>query len=295
MTYPLLAGWLGDTVDTAWTELLHQALFIVLPFVIIAVLLHLLERKVQRTLMQRWGYWSLLCTGWLGTPIHEFSHAGMCKVFGHKIEALAPLAMDKRTGKMGYVIHTHNPKSWYQRIGNVFIGTAPLLGGALVLLLLLLIFFPGAARLNFSSGEGAMAGGNLVSVTKNVVQRGANVIDRAVRDGLFTSLHGWLFLYLVLCIGTHLAPSASDYKGARSGAFLLLALVVIGDLIYAAVGGHPGGTLRVMAPVLTPLLALLGLALTLSAIVTLVVFIIMSFLGVAFGANTQHRKRQKNG
>ena len=59
------------------------------PFALFAIVIHLLERLIQTRLAERFGWNSVLCTGWLGTPIHELSHALMCRVFHHKIDEIA--------------------------------------------------------------------------------------------------------------------------------------------------------------------------------------------------------------
>ena len=67
-----------------------KLLFIFLaPFVGFALIIHWLERITQRRLVERFGWHSVLWTGWLGTPIHELSHAFMCRVFQHRIDEIA--------------------------------------------------------------------------------------------------------------------------------------------------------------------------------------------------------------
>ncbi|MEX0380044.1 metalloprotease family protein [Leuconostoc sp. MS02] len=64
--------------------------------------------------------------GFLGVVIHELSHLLVALIFNHKIVNFK-LWQISDDGVLGYVNHTYNPKSFYQRLGNVFIGLAPIL------------------------------------------------------------------------------------------------------------------------------------------------------------------------
>jgi hypothetical protein len=81
----------------------------------------------------------------------------------------------------------------------------------------------------------------------------------------------WLFLYLALCIGSHLAPSTVDYHGGKLGALLLLGLLLALNLLLAAFGVADGWLVSLFAPWLGPALALFLLCAVLCGLNTLLV------------------------
>jgi len=170
-------------------------------------------------------------------------------------------------------------------VGNFFIGLAPLAGGTVVLYLLLWFFFPEAARQAFAMDDftQAMAKGNLVDALTSFGRLAGDVLWSVVNFANLFSIWFWLFLYLALCIGSHMAPSGSDYRGATWGGVLLLGMLVVLNMVYLALGGEPGRPLSVAAPVFGPALALFSLCAVLCSIAATVVVLWTKLLSLLFG------------
>eukprot|EP00808_Paulinella_micropora_P030302 g64845.t1 len=66
-----------------------------------------------------------------GTLVHELSHAAFAVLFGHKITDIGCLLHADENGKLGWVKHSWDDRSAFQRLGNVFIGLGPCIGGPL--------------------------------------------------------------------------------------------------------------------------------------------------------------------
>ena len=81
----------------------------------------------------------------------------------------------------------------------------------------------------------------------------------------------WAFLYLALCVGSHMAPSTSDYRGARPAAVWLLGLLLAFNLIWCLCGAVPARPLAAMASFLSPALALFALAVILCSLCALAI------------------------
>ncbi len=251
-----------------------QTLILLAPIVTLVSLLHLLERVTLRQLAKRLGWRAVLWTGWIGTPLHELSHAAMCLVFRHRIDKLVLFEPDLQSGRLGYVQHSYNPKNRFQQLGNVFIGVAPIVGGTAALCLLLFLFFPDAANAAVETDEiaTAMHGQELVLVLQFLGSRCAEVLSRIVNWNSLITLRLWVFLYLVLCIGTHMAPSKSDYQGAARGAVLLIGgwlLVAISNTI---LGVEPDWFVSVSTPVAVFVAVVLSIAVALCALSAAVIF-----------------------
>ena len=79
---------------------------------------HLAIRHTSYKLVAIIGFW--------GVVIHELSHLLVALIFHHKITHFK-LWQISDDGVLGYVNHTYNTQSYYQLLGNVFIGLAPML------------------------------------------------------------------------------------------------------------------------------------------------------------------------
>ncbi len=81
----------------------------------------------------------------------------MCVLFRHRIDDFALFEPDRESGRLGYVKHSFRRGNWFEEIGNLFIGIAPLIGGSIALAALLWLFYPNAAA---TAVEAAQASGD---------------------------------------------------------------------------------------------------------------------------------------
>jgi len=185
----------------------------------------------KRFYMNMGGYGKAVCylTGAVGTPLHECAHALFCLVFFHKIIEIKLFQLNSADGTLGYVKHTYNPKNIYQKIGNFFIGIAPVLVISAVLYLFAYCLLP-----EFIADIGG--------VIENL---------RLVGDarGLFTAIFDmirafflnadswqwWVFVFIGTLLSLHMTLSKEDVKGALGGIILLLVSVLVADIILAVI------------------------------------------------------------
>lgn len=241
---------------------------LLLPMVLFGLCIHACEHFIQHRLASRFGWRSILVTGWLGTPIHELSHAFMCWVFRHRIDEIRLFDPDVEDGRLGFVRHSFRRGNWFEESGNVLIGTAPLLGGSLVLVALTLLFYPQS----ISSVTEAIR-----SAAKTDGIPWQAMLD-AIRDALTTTFsvanlvtpRFWIYAYLVVCVASHMAPSRSDYAGARRAMWMVGgAGFLLGCLVFALLRISPADLARSVLGFLAPVhaIALLALALVVASAV----------------------------
>lgn len=271
-------GLLGQGFGSVLIESLKLLFILLAPFAAFAIVIHWFEYITQRRLAERFGWKSILWTGWLGTPIHELSHAFMCRVFQHRIDDIALFEPDRESGRLGYVKHSFRAGNWFQEMGNLFIGIAPLLGGSIVLAVLLWIFFPEAATSAIESTRADHSGDAFAKMFAIVSSIGGNILSITN----LATLRFWTFIYLVLCVGSHMAPSSSDYRGASRGVYLFGGIVLVGVFLLALFGVDSAKMVDGMIGTMGPLFAILGLTIVLCGITTAIIWLITSFIPQRF-------------
>ncbi len=260
---------------------------LVAPLSIYAMVIHWLERLTQRRLVERFGWNSVLWTGWLGTPIHELSHVAMCLLFRHKIDEVALFEPDQQSGRLGYVRYSYRSQSWFETAGNFFVGIAPLLGGVVVLSLLLWLFYPQAAKLGLLTSDVSSSTNRIDDLLIQVSSVSWQAVRALFQWEQVTTFRFWLFLYLVLCVGSHSAPSRSDYQGAVRGMSVLIAgLIAITGL--AAILNLPlNRALETFMTAAIPLLAVLVLAALLSMFAAITIWGITAAIPVRYSVSNK--------
>ena len=165
----------------------------------------------------------IYATGFIGTPIHEISHALMCLIFAHTIDEIKFFQIDDQNGVLGYVRHSYNPKNIYAVIGNYFIGVAPIVMGCGLLCLSMHLLLPSVF---VAVGE---IGSTVNSDAFSFALLGRKVGDLATLffSGV-VSWRFWVFLLLNLCIALHMNMSGADIKGTLGALpFLLLIFLIL--------------------------------------------------------------------
>ena len=164
-------------------------------------------------------------TGIVGTPIHEASHALFCLIFGHKIESICFFNPSAPDGVLGYVEHSYK-KNFYQRMGNFFIGVAPILVMSALLILLQRLLVPEIfANTSLILSSTATRGGNpFLNVLISSKDTFAAIFSlRYLKDWRW-----WVYIALAIMFGLHMDLSQADFKGCITGivfVFLVLAIV----------------------------------------------------------------------
>ena len=188
-------------------------------FFIAGLILSKLQSAIARRYTKTIGWRGILWTAWIGTPIHELGHVAFALLFRHRIHRISLFQPNPATGNLGSVDHSFNPKSLYQRIGNFFVGAAPLIFGAGVLTLLLITLVPHGKDIILP-----LAPGVSISSLSTSVLRTFQVLFSQDNLG---NWNFWLFLYISFCIASHVAPSKGDRRGMWGGFFWIVLVLFL--------------------------------------------------------------------
>ena len=169
-------------------------------------------------------------TGWLGTPVHELSHAFFHIIFGHKVTKIDLYSPNDGDDCLGYVEFYYQEKNLYHRIGLFFAGIAPILGGGTVILLLMMLLTPDLFGVISSDFNMIVESNNLLDGYYTLF---ANITSNIFAEEHTNSLWFWLFMGLSLMIAAHMELSPADIKGAFKGLIILLiGILAINIVIY---------------------------------------------------------------
>lgn len=198
-------------------------------FVIFGLLLGIIERATLRTLLRSYGEKSIIITGMIGTTIHELSHFLMCKIFFHKVNNVKLFSFKIKDNTLGYVNHSYNRKNPYARLGNFFIGIAPILFGTAIIILLFRLLLPQSwdiiiSKFSFSSYINLSNHFNLVYFLEILLKDSWLIIKTLFAWDNIISIRFWIFLFIVFSISNHMSLSRADINNLLDGLIFIFLL-----------------------------------------------------------------------
>ncbi len=207
---------------------------------VFGLILYVFARFTRTTYVKSIGpKFDIIFTGWIGTPVHELGHAIFCVLFRHRIVEMKLYNPNPDDGTLGYVNHAYNPNSTYQKIGNFFIGVGPIIFGALVLYAALYYLVPNVndvfANIELQS-KSLIKGvkGDFSGILGSLWGTTLLTLKSLFRPENFSDFKFYIFLYLSLCVASHMELSPPDISGAWRGLlslvifFLVLNLIILG-------------------------------------------------------------------
>ena len=249
-----------------------QILFTLGIVIVFGLLIGLCNRWFYRN-MGPFGSAACYVTGFIGTPVHECAHALMCIIFGHRIVEMK-LFQISDDGTLGYVQHSYNRKNLYQRIGNFFIGIAPILVISALLYFLASYLVPD------------MLQQITALVAKIDIQNGFAETFTQIGNILYTFFSfytvgkWWIFVILGSFLALHMNLSNADIKNAFGGLILLLLLLFSVDtFLYFFAGNTLYFVTAVCIEIGGYLTSFLAMALIISLFAVIVSFILRKLRG----------------
>ena len=209
------------------------------PALLLGFAMHLLARRIQESVWRLLGRKVYVYGTAVGTISHELGHALFAKLFRHRIQEMKLFA-PKPDGTLGYVVHAWEKRSLYQNVGNFFIGTGPLWFGAVVLwLLALLLLHKDVFAMVDAAPLAAADPTTWQGFWDSIVSLFATAwlfLKSSIQMADFSSWTTYLYLYLVLAIGSHVSLSPPDIQGAARGLAFLAAIVALFNLATLWIG-----------------------------------------------------------
>lgn len=164
-------------------------------------------------------------SGAIGTPLHECAHALFCLIFGHKINQIKLFQISSDDGTLGFVSHSYNRRNIYQRIGNFFIGIAPIVVISSVLYLLAWLLLPDFVAQVKGSFQISDFATDIVGIFEDIFKLVNTFFSCAA------TWQWWLFVIIGMFLALHMTLSAADIKGALDGIVFLLIATLAVDVI----------------------------------------------------------------
>lgn len=227
-------------------------LFLVIIPLILGTLLVLMARNAKKLVVNNFSYAAQIYGGFIGIVIHEMSHLIVALLFFHKIKSFRLLRFPNQMSddqSLGYVNHTWNPRSFYQRVGNLFIGIAPIIGNTVAILYLTKWLFP--TLLPFLMSR----------FTTNPVVDASPLV--------WWHVIVWFLLIVNICIGGF-DLSQADLSNSVLGVISFITVFVLLNLVMVLL--NQGSTLiSTVQGLMLPFIFSMGLALLLSIFVNLMI------------------------
>ena len=246
-------------------------------FIVVGFLIHIIEQQSVKFIYRSFGLKGLFITSWIGTPIHEFGHYLMCKIFNHQVVAVQWFPKDRHANILGFVEHRYSGSSLYQRIGVFFISIGPLFSGLLALSLLLYVLLPNSfdtfVQFTKSIQPTSLTPENIAFILTASLKMIATIFTL---DNM-TSIGFWIFLLLAACICTHMSLSPADLRGAFSGFMTMAIILFIVNGLAFLIGFNTNTVITTLAAYNAYLIGLMGFVLCMS-VITLVLTFVVNFI-----------------
>ncbi len=200
-------------------------------FFFFGLILYLFARFTRVTFVKSIGQkFDIYFTGWIGTPVHELGHALFCIPFGHRIVEMKLFSPNAANGSLGYVNHSYRKGNVWHGIGNFFIGFGPILFGSFVLFLLIKYLLPdnqALLRLLAAQKADLSTWAGLKQQLSSLYPTAKMVLQHLFSKANLHSWQFWVFLYLALCISSHMELSPPDLKGLWKGLVSIVVLFLV--------------------------------------------------------------------
>ncbi len=212
------------------------ALFVVVT-IGFGLLFSFVNTQNSKAIQRNFGWGGICFFGWIGVPVHELSHLVMAVLFGHKITNVSLFRPKKGRvdGILGYVRHSYRNKL-IQKMGNFFIGAAPMVVGA-VLLRTMIVWLSPTGEIPVMEIKDTQA---MARYVMEIVRQVGGMFQTEQLEKVWF----WLLLIVMIGIAVNMNMSTADVKNSLHG---IISLFVITALVGSAFHYFAGMEYEAMA------------------------------------------------
>lgn len=203
--------------------------------ILFGLLLGYLRNLSVKNIISSCGFAGIILTA-PGVILHELSHYIFAKLFGcsiHEVKLFRPIE-GMKDGILGYVNFSYNKNSIFHKIGLFFIGFAPIFGGTFAVFFSMKLLLPDIYIGFIENIRTYLNTQSFFSIDFLIMQLN---ISKNLFSALFLhpeihNLNFWIFIYIIICVSSHIALSHADLKGSYSGLFTIFMLIFIINIIF---------------------------------------------------------------
>ncbi|GAA0858083.1 hypothetical protein GCM10008916_14430 [Clostridium nitritogenes] len=215
---------------------------VILSIVIFGLLIGQIERVTNGCIYRRFKDKGIIFTGIIGTTVHEFGHYIMCILFRHKIIDVKWFSTRVGiSGELGHVRHYYEERSIYQRIGNFFIGVAPVIVGTLMLIISFKLLLPNSfneiiKNTNFNTYLNMADNFSLKVFLSTLLDSLLLILKELFIYKNFLNIRFYIFILIALSISTHMSLSRADLINSFDGIVFIYGLSLLLSFILIIFG-----------------------------------------------------------
>lgn len=189
----------------------------------------IIESQATKYTYWNFGKLGLFISSFIGTTIHELSHAFFVVIFGNTITKYKLFPKISQIGNnepLGYVQYSYR-KNFIGMLSLFFIGIGPILGGPLVILVFLKLLLPTIYSNIYNSIIVNLAETNNIFIL--LINTVVTFIKSIFSLEILCNWKFYLFIIIASSIACHVTLSWADIKGAFKGfLFIIIGIVIIG-------------------------------------------------------------------
>lgn len=227
-----------ELLKSAFLITLDQTLSLFGLFSVFGIILFFLSKYTRKIFVNSNNYkLDIYLTGWIGVPVHEIGHAVFCILFGHRIKEIKLYQPNSFDGTLGFVNHSYNKRNIYHQTGNFFIGAGPIIFGSILLYLLMIFLVPNEKEISKMIFDNNIENSNFGIVEiRNLILYTTKLVSLLFISSNFNSIYFLLFLYLSLCVSSHMQLSPADIKGMLLGLMIIVFFLFSVNIIASLLG-----------------------------------------------------------